>query len=300
MDYTLEKIKEAREERDFVGKPKKAIAILEDLGDKVKDDPLLSYDYPKILKKLAICYSDIGETQRAREYFLEALERAKEDINEIETADVRTQLAFLELRTGNIDKSFEYAQESWKYIGKKRGDRFTKTKTDTALLLGNIYFEQSLYKKAMKNYKNSLKQAKSVDYKDGIFEVIIEMANYHIVHEDFDTAIELIEEYLEAADKHVIIRAKMEMQLGKAYVEKTDLKKAKELGLEAHRIFHKGKILRSLAECCRLLGTAYAPTNQKKADSYFKTAFDIYNDTEFVVPKEHPQEKDWYTDFEDM
>lgn len=300
MDNTIEKIKEAHEQRNLLAKPKDAISTLQKLAREIKDDPLLSYDYPLVLKKLAICYSDIGEIDKAYESFKEALEKAQEDLNEIEKADIRGQIASLELKTATPEKALEYALKSWKYIGKKRGERFTETKVNTSLVLGNIYFEQALYKKAVKFYRNALNHARNINYKEGIFAATIGVAKYYMVQEKVEKAKETIEEEIEKAQEYKVMHARMQMQLSKIYLEEGDKKTSKTLALEAHKIFKKGKFLRLQAQCSQLLGTLFAFRNQKKADSFFKIAFDIYNDYGFNIPKEHPKQTDWYTDFDDL
>lgn len=300
MDPTFEKIKEAHEQRNTLGKPKKAIEILEQLGDEIKNDPLLSYDYPQVLKKLAICYADVGEVEKAYESFEKALQKAKEDLNEIETADIRGHIASLKLHTTTPEEALDYALRSWKYIGKKRGERFTETKVDTAYVLGNIYFQQGLYKKAVKKYKHSLKHAESIGYTEGILRAVVEISEYHIIHEESEKAKELLEEYVEKAQDYKIIYANMQLKLSKIYLEKNDVKAAKDFALEAHKVFKRGKFIRLMAQSSQLLGTIYSSKKQATADSYFKTAFDIYNDYQFNIPIEHPKEKDWFTDFEDI
>lgn len=301
MDETLEIIKEADQLRDMEGKAVKAIKILEERGEEIKEDPLLSYDHPKILKKIGIFYSDLGENEKAREYFDKALEVAKKDLNKIETADIQAFLAFMELKTGTIEKALEYALEAWEYIGKKRGDKFTRTKVNTAIILGNIYFERGEYKKAFKKYTAASTNADLVGYVKGKVALAADFANYYRTHEKLDKAVEIIQENIKDAEESCgILLPRLQMELSKICFEKGDIDEAKELALKAYKFVKKRGLLRLIAESSELLGRIYAEKNQAIADAYFKEAFDIYNKGGYNIPTQHPKEEDWFTSTEDL
>lgn len=301
MDETVELIKEADQLYDMEGKVSKAIEILEKRGEEIKDDPLLSYDYPKILKKIATCYLDLGENEKAKKYFKKALEVAKEDLNKIETADIQASLAFWELKIGSIEKALEYALEAWEYIGKKRGDKFTETKVNTAIILGNIYFEQGEYKKAHKKYMAASRNAITINYIRGKIVLAGDLANYYIVHEKFKKAVEVIQESIEEAEEsYRILLPRLQMELSKVYFEKGDIEEAKETALKAYKFAKRRGLSRLIAESGELLGRIYADKNQAKADAYFKEAFDIYNKGDYNIPTQHPKEEDWFTSSEDL
>ncbi len=301
MDETIERIKEADQLRDMEGKSSKALKILEKKGEEIMDDPLLSYDFPKILKKIAICYSDLGENEKAKEYFKEALEIAKKDLNKIETADIQVCLASWELNIGSIEKALEYALEAWEYIGKKRGDKFTETKINTAIVLGNIYFEQGEYKKAYKKYMVASRNAPTIGYVKGKVALAGELANYYIVHEKFKKALEIIGESIEEAEEsYRILLPRLQMELSRIYYEEGNVEEAKETALKAYKFVKKRGLLKLLAESSEFLGRVYAEKNQAKADAYFKEAFDIYNKSGYNLPTQHPKEEDWFTSTEDL
>jgi tetratricopeptide (TPR) repeat protein len=302
VDEISKKIKEADELRDHHGKVKDSIEILEELGEEIKDDPLLSYDYPRILKKLAICYSDLGQVEKAYEYLNQALEVAKQDLNKIQIADIRTCLASLELKVGSAEKALECALKAWEYIGKKRGDKFTKTKVHTAIVLGNIYFELARYNKALKKYKAALRYAEVVAYTKGKIKALGKMANYYIVMEkDFNRAQEILEENIEEAEQFCkMVLPRLEMSLSRIYLERGDIDSAKELATKAYKFAKKGGFLRLTAQSSELLGQIHAKKSQARADSYFKIAFDSYNKGGYNMPTEHPKVKDWYTSFDDV
>jgi len=299
MADTLEVIKEAKQLRDLEGKVSKAIKILEDLGEEIKEDPLLSYDYPMILKELGIYYSDLGQNEKSKEYLQQALQVAKKDLNKIEVADIRCSLAFLELNTGSVEKALGYALRAWEYIGKKRGDKFTETKANTAAVLGNIYFEQGKYSQAMKMYKKALRYAESVGHVKRVITVIGDMAEYYItVKEKLDKAQELLEEYTDKAEESCkIVLPELLMRLSSIFFKKGDLAEARATAKKALRFVESRGLLRQIAEVNELLGKIYSETNQEKADAYFKKAFDSYNKGGYNTPTEHPKEEDWFTDF---
>ena len=301
MDETIERIKEADQLRDMEGKSSKALKILEKKGEEIMDDPLLSYDFPKILKKIAICYSDLGENEKAKEYFKEALEIAKKDLNKIETADIQVCLASWELNIGSIEKALEYALEAWEYIGKKRGDKFTETKINTAIVLGNIYFEQGEYKKAYKKYMVASRNAPTIGYVKGKVALAGELANYYIVHEKFKKAVKTIQESMKEAEEFCrILLPRLQMELSRIYYEEGNVEEAKETALKAYKFVKKRGLLKLLAESSEFLGRVYAEKNQAKADAYFKEAFDIYNKSGYNLPTQHPKEEDWFTSTEDL
>ncbi len=302
MDETIEIIKDADQLRDMEGKSSKALKILKKRGEEIKDDPLLSYDYPKILKKTALCYFDLGENEKAKEYFKEALEVAKKDLNKIETADIQACLAFWELKIGSIEKALEYALVAWEYIGTKRGGKFTETKVNTAIILGNIYFEQGEYKKAFKKYTAASTNADLVNYVRGKIVLAGELANYYRTHEKLDKAVGVISERIigEAEQSYRILLPRLQMEFSKIYFERGDIEEAKEIALKAYKFVKKRGLSRLIAESSELLGRIYAEKNQAVADAYFKEAFDIYNKGGYNLPTEHPKEEDWFTSTEDL
>jgi tetratricopeptide (TPR) repeat protein len=303
MEDTLEIIKQADHLRDMEGRILKAIIMLEELGEEIKDDPLLSYDYPMILKKLAIFYFDIGENEKSKEYFNEALEVAKKDLNKIQKADIQTCLAFLELKTGSLEKAQEYIQKAWRYIGKKRGEKFTKVKVNTAVIFGHIYLEQGQYSKAKKKYNTALANAGLVNYAKGHAKGIVGLSNYYIIaKENLDRAQEILEENIEETKKHSrVILCDFQMQLGRIYLEKGQIDEAKEIVTKAYKFIKKSNLLRQIAEGSELLGRIYVQINQAKADSYYKIAFDSYNKGGYnLPPAEPPEEEDWYTNLDDV
>jgi tetratricopeptide (TPR) repeat protein len=300
MKDTLKVIKQVDELRDMRGNIFKAIQILEKQAKQVKEDPFLSYDYPMILKKLAILYLDVGQIEKSKKHFKEALKSAKRDLNKIETADIRGYLAYLELETGSIEKALEYVLKAWEYIGTKRGDKFTKTKVNTAIVLGNIYFEQGEYEEAKKKYDVALRNAEIINYTEGLANVLADLANYHAVVENSLDRAEIILEREMDRIKESCKRAlpRVQSQLSKVYLKKGKRKEARETAIEAYKFAKRRRLLRELADISELLGRIYVDIDQAKADSYFKEAFDAYNEGGYNIPTEHPKRKDWFTDFE--
>jgi tetratricopeptide (TPR) repeat protein len=301
MADTLQIIKEAERLRDLKGKASKAIEMLEKLGEEIKDDPLLSYDYPMILKKIGSYHSDLGQNEQAKEYLQQALEVAKIDLNKIQIADIRCRLASLELQTGSIEKALGYALRAWNYIGKKRGDKFIKTKVHTAIVLGNIYFEQGKYPQSLEKYQVALRNAEFGDYTKGLIDASAELAKYNIIiKENFTKAEEFLQEYMdEMLKSYKMALPQFSKWLGRIYLERGDLDEAKAITKKALKFAEKNNLLRSIAEVSEFLGQIYAEKNQEIADGYFKKAFDSYNQGGYNMPTEHPKEEDWFTHFEE-
>jgi tetratricopeptide (TPR) repeat protein len=301
MPDTLETIKEADQLINLEGKLSKAIDILEELGEEIKDDPLLSYDYPMILKKIGVCYLELGQVENAEEYLKEALEVAKKDLNKIERADIRSKLGLLELQAGSLDKALEYAQKAWEYIGTKRGEKFAETKSNTATVLASIYFEQGKYSQAIKMFRRALKYAKGVGYTKGVLAAELGIADYyHIVRERPDIAKEHIEKNVERAKESCkILWPQFLLRQSRLFFEEGDRTEARLLASRALRFVKNRGLLRQTAQISEQLGKIYSETKQDKADAYFKKAFDSYNKGGYNTPTEHPKKQDWFTSFED-
>jgi len=301
MPDILKIVKEADQLRDLEGKVFKAIDILEELDEEIKDDPLLSYDYPMTLKKIGACYLDLGQVENAKEYLQEALEVAKKDLNKIEMADIRAKLSLLELQTGSIDKALGYIQKAWEYIGTKRGEKFAETKSNTAIVLGKIYFEQGKYSQAIKMFRRALKYAQGVDYTEGVVTAELGIIDYyHIVEEKPEIAKEHLEKNVEKAEEFCkIVWPQFLLRQSRLFLEAGDQTEARLLASKALRFTENRGLLRQTAQISEQLGKIYSQTKQDKADAYFKKAFDSYNKGGYNLPTEHPKKQDWFTSFEE-
>jgi len=299
MDDTLEIIKEAQQLREMEGKAPEAIEMLKELGEEIKDDPLLSYDYPRILKNIGIYYSDLGQNEKAKEYFKKALEVAKQDLNKMETAEIRTCIASLELNTGNIEKAMKYVLRAWEYIGVKRGEKFGITKANTSIVLGDIYFEQGKYSEAIDRYKGALEYSTKVDYLKGVIIATERMAKYYTMREEYEKAYELLEEKIQKVEENLArFLPSYLLALARIHLEREEVDEAKDPALKAYKFAKKRDILKLIAESSQVLGRVYSEKNQARADAYFKEAFDSYNKGGYNMPTEHPKEESWFTSFD--
>ncbi len=300
MDDPIKVIEEARDKRVKEADVKAAIDILEKLEEEIKDDVVLSYDYPNLLKNLALCYLDIGKVKQAEEALEKALEIAKTNLNDIETAEIRVVMARLKLQVSTIDDARYYANQAWSFIGTKKGDRFTPTKVITAEILGEIYYEEEKYSRAEKMFKYALLQANKVNFTEGELTTTLDLVNYYIVRGRIVEAKDLLENCIEKAKEYALINAYYQLSLAKILLENGEVQEANKLALEVFRLARKKDLLRLQAESAQVVGSTYAEKDPENADSYFKKAFDLYNEVGYNLPKKHPREEDWFNNFDDV
>ena len=300
MDDSLKVIEQAQDKRLRNADVKSAIEILQTLGDKIKDNPVLSYDYPNLLKNLGACYMDIGEIDQAREALEKALEAAKIDLNDIEMADIRVVRARLELQVATIEDAFYYANKAWSCIDGKKGDRFAPTRASTSEILGEIYYENENYTEAIYRFKFALEQAKKIAFTERELTSALNIVNYYITRGWIEDARELLEEYIEKAQEYKLIYANYQLSLAKILVEEGEAKEASKIALEVLKLAEKNGLLRLQAESSQTVGSTYAENNPAKADSYVRKAFNLYNEVGYNLPKKHPREEDWFNNFNDI
>jgi tetratricopeptide (TPR) repeat protein len=300
MDDPLKVIEQAQDERLKNADIKASIEILEMLGEEIKDDPILSYDYPNLLKNLGICYLEVGEIEQARDSLEEALEAAKVDLNKIEMAEIRAVMARLELQVATTKDALYYANKAWSFIDGKKGDKFTPTKATTAEILGEIYYENEDYTEAVEKFKYALEQAKKVNFTERELTVALNIVNHYIIRGRIEDARKLLEEYIEKAKEYALIHANYKLSLSKILLEEGEAKEASKVALEVFKLAEKNGLLRLQAESSQLVGSTYAEKSPEKADSYFKKAFDLYNKVGYNLPKKHPKEEDWFNTFDDI
>jgi tetratricopeptide (TPR) repeat protein len=300
MNDPLKIIEQARDERLKNADAKAAIDMLEILGEEIKDDLIFSYDYPNLLKNLGICYLEIGEIERARETLEEALEAAKVNLNEIEMAEIRVVMARLELQVATTKDALYYANKAWDFIDGKKGDRFTPTKATTSEILGEIYYENEDYTKAVEKFEYALEQAKKVNFIERELTAALNIVNHYIIRGRIKDARKLLGEYIEQAKEYKLIYANYQLSLAKILLEEGEAKEATKLSLDVFKLAEKNGLLRLQAESSQLVGSTYAERSPEKADSYFKKAFDLYNKVGYNLPKKHPKEEDWFNTFDDI
>jgi tetratricopeptide (TPR) repeat protein len=300
MEDPLKVIEQAQDERLKNADVKAAIEILESLEEEIKDDPILSYDYPNLLKNLGICYLELGEIEQARGSLEEALEAAKVDLNKIEMAEIRVVMARLELQVNTTKDALYYAHKAWSFIDGKKGDKFTPTKATTAEILGEIYYENEDYTEAVEKFKYALEQAKKVGFTERELTVVLNIVNHYIIRGRIEDARRLLEEYIKQAEEYALIHANYQLSLAKILLEEGEAKTANRVALEVFKLAEKNDLIRLQAESSQLVGSTYAEKSPEKADSYFKKAFDLYNKVGYNLPKKHPKEEDWFNTFDDI
>ena len=283
MKDTLDIVKEAEAFRDEKGDLKTAIDILEAHLKTLQEDPLiLSFDIPLVLKKLGSYYRDIGDTDKARRLYNEALGLARNDLNKIEEADILSSLAFLELKTGTVEKALEYANKSLKYIGTKRGEKFGEAKANAYAVVGNIYFEKGDYIDALENYKRALSTAENIKYVKRVLTVLGDIANVHIRNGELWKAVRILKESIVRAKKfYVLAVPQFYLRLGRIYLEKKDFKLAKENFLIALDCAAENSLVRDIGECNEALGDFFSVNNEEESNEYYKKALESYNKSNY-------------------
>jgi tetratricopeptide (TPR) repeat protein len=292
MQDTLEIVKKADQYRSQKGDTESAIKLLEEHVDMLREDPLLSFDIPLILKSLGTCYRDIGNTNKALELYKEALELSRNDFNKIEESDILSSMAFLELKIGSIDQALKYAKQSLKYIGNKRGEKFGIAKSNAHAVLGNIYFENGDYEDALLSYKRALSVAENINFEKRIITVVGDIANVYVMTGKYDEARKLLKKYIEKAEKsYRIAIPQYYLRLGKVFLNKGDLKKAEENFLIAMHNANENKLIRDMGESSEALGDLYRKKDKSRADKYYKDAVTYYVSGSYKKQAEYVKKK---------
>jgi tetratricopeptide (TPR) repeat protein len=230
MEDPIKIIQQSDEIRDQGKGLDKAILLLEELLEEVRKDPIiLSFYIPLIMKKLGNLYRDIGDIKKAKETYQEALDTALNDLNRTEESDIFASMAFLELKTGDIEKALKYARKAEKNICPKRGKKFAEAKSNTYAVLGNIYFEKGEYEEAMDAYRRGLIVAEDAEYVRREITILNDMANIYIYKGHYFNAEKKLRLVLEKAEANYrIALPQVYLRLGKMYMDRDEFEKSKE------------------------------------------------------------------------
>lgn len=214
----------------------------------------------------------------------EALELSTTIDYEMGRLKALSNLAMYELIVGNIQQSIDYNQQILKTLDLKKSPELESVVFN---ILGNAYFTLGNLPESYKNVLNSLLLAEMTNDKESIIKLHSNLGNFFTYLEDYDEALHyygLALNGLSEAEPD-ITKARILANLGYLHMEKEDYNKALELLDESFPILEKANIAELLSEVYLAYGAVYFHNKIfdqafyyfKKANSYYSSSSNSMN-----------------------
>jgi tetratricopeptide (TPR) repeat protein len=176
-----------------LGKKEKALRVLEDEGLRSR---LTAADTQRLLVVLAGLYKDMRRLDRAMRLY-EDLTKGQALLSEKEMAEVHLEMGRIAGKKGEVDQAraslnrcIELASRSADNVG-----ILSKAYAE----LGNSYFQEARYAKALEAYEKALNEGYSREDK-GYWDMLFRMAQSYLETGDYDAAEPLLVQVTEEAD----------------------------------------------------------------------------------------------------
>jgi serine phosphatase RsbU (regulator of sigma subunit) len=221
---------------------------------------VIIYLISALLISQVCCAQNTDSTQQA-------LKTAKDDTNKVNTLN---KLSRQLNNTGEHEKSFKYANEA---ITISQKLSFTKGTAIGYKNIGNIYFNQSNYPKALEYYLLSLKAFEEIGDKQGIGKCYGNLGNVSQYQNDYPKALEYylqsLKAFEEIGDKQLI--GASYNNIGEAYRNQSMFSKALEYDLKSLKIRQEIGDKQGIGNCYNNLGIIY------KHQRDYSTALEYYS-----------------------
>ena len=222
-----------------------------------------------ILHNLANVFSDWGQYDKASEYYDKSLTICQELKDRSGEASTLVCLGQVFGSWGQYDKAVEYYQRGLKIIVELKERR---TEGLTLNNLGKIYAAQREYSKALTNFHRALEIYKVMGVPTGL--AVNNVGNLYLDTGEVQKAELIIEEEGHVASRGRLSLVKADYTLAKKYYQ--GLLKSAE----------KNRNVNDLFTAYTALGTAFEATgDDKKAEEYFREAFNLAEELRSTVPK---------------
>ena len=188
---------------------------------------LSKYDEGNALLSTGVIYLNTGKPEKAREKFLQALEKSRETDDSILKIDSLSNLGFVSSISKQFEEAEKYYIEAKDLAGKLNNRRKLVTTLDG---LGSVYSAQSKFKEAKSFYEESIRISETLLTKLEINTVYNNLAATYLNLSEFQNAKEYSEKALKLAQdrKEQITELIALINLGRIYANLNQYDKARE------------------------------------------------------------------------
>lgn len=269
-------LEEADRKRNIGGDPLGAVRILEEALPKVPDK-----EEPQILLRLANYYIDIGEVEKAKRSFEGAIKISRKHKDFLTEADAKRKFAYL-LWHQDADKKkaltlTRSALSTLKKVSDKSKEK-PKVAANIYATFGNVYGDSRDLRKASLWYHKALKTAQKAGFKERVVTVLGDLGNLSMWRKDFRKAEGYFQKAAQGAKRYYRhAYPSSVLRLGRLYLLKGNLKKAKKFAERSLQVAEKENWEREKADALEVLGDVYLSFGEKVgAKERYTRALKIY------------------------
>lgn len=211
-----------------------------------------------VLKSIGLSLSRLGETDRAREYIMRALELSTEELEQLE---LRQELVGLQIAAGHFQ---EAEQESHRQL--ERASRLNNSRLQGAIYtdLGIASFFQDKHDDAIRYFREALHTYELLNEKSQVINAINNIGNTLSAKGEYEAAIQYWERALQASKEYGTLNQQSQIynNLGIAHYNLKRYEKARDYYAEALAISSRAGSKLNLAIALNNLGEVHMAEGQ--------------------------------------
>ena len=234
--------------------------------------------YVKVLIQIGVIYEELSQFDVAAQYFYQALRITEKNGLDFETAEIYSELAWINKDQRNYNEALEYADKS-QAIRERIGDR--KGVAYSHNVRGLIYMLLKNYDKSISEHEAALKIREDIGYTKGVSASIF---NLSLVYENLNQ----IEKSLDMQRKAISIAEKIDNKIGMAIsynniggllIKTEQLKEAMTYLKKANLLGQETKSLLLLRNNALNYVSYYEATKDYKKGLHYQKLYQSLNDS---------------------
>ncbi len=234
--------------------------------------------YVKVLIQIGVIYEELSQFDVAAQYFYQALRITEKNGLDFETAEIYSELAWINKDQRNYNEALEYADKS-QAIRERIGDR--KGVAYSHNVRGLIYMLLKNYDKSISEHEAALKIREDIGYTKGVSASIF---NLSLVYENLNQ----IEKSLDMQRKAISIAEKIDNKIGMAIsynniggllIKTEQLKEAMTYLKKANLLGQETKSLLLLRNNALNYVSYYEATKDYKKGLQYQKLYQSFNDS---------------------